>query len=354
MSEVKIKKPTLGSRLGGMKRRAVRVSGESLVREEPLSPDRLLPLVVTPAMQGVSLTAWASDHRQLVEDRLAKHGGILFRGFGLQSAEDLDEVIAAVSGESLEYRERSSPRTAVAGNIYTSTDYPPNYPIFLHNENSYQAAWPLKIFFYCHIPAETGGETPIADCRRVYQKIRPEVREKFAQKGWMYVRNFGDGFGLDWKTVFQTSDKAKVEAHCAKSGIEVEWKEGGRLRTRARRQAVARHPLTGEMTWFNHATFFHITTLEPEVREALLAEFDVDDLPTNTCYGDGTPIETEVLEHLREVYASETVAFPWQKGDVMLLDNMNVAHGRAPFTGERKVLVGMAQPMNREQLESVS
>ena len=29
----------------------------------------------------------------------------------------------------------------------------------------------------------------------------------------MYVRNFGDGFGLDWRTVFQTDDRAAVEAH---------------------------------------------------------------------------------------------------------------------------------------------
>lgn len=338
---------------GLMRRRAVRVSGESLVHEAPLFPDGDLPLLVTPAMQGVNLISWAADHRQHVDELLAKHGGVLFRGFEIHSAVDLDAFIAAVSAGSLEYKERSSPRTAVEGNIYTSTDYPPNYSIFLHNENSYQAVWPLKIFFYCHQPSLEGGATPIADCRRVYQKIDPEIRQRFADKGWLYVRNFGDGFGLDWRTVFQTDDRAQVEAHCAKTGIEVEWKDGGRLRTRARRAAVARHPVTGEMTWFNHATFFHVSTLEPEVQSALLAEFDVDDLPTNTCYGDGTPIEPEVLDHLRAVYASETVSFPWEKGDVLLLDNMNVAHGRAPFSGPRKVLVGMAEPMSREALEAV-
>lgn len=47
----------------------------------------------------------------------------------------------------------------------------------------------------------------------------------------MYMRNFGDGFGLPWQTVFQTTEKAKVEAYCRIHDIKVEWKEGERLRT---------------------------------------------------------------------------------------------------------------------------
>jgi alpha-ketoglutarate-dependent taurine dioxygenase len=171
------------------------------------------------------------------------------------------------------------------------------------------------------------------------------VRDRFIAKGWMYVRNFGDGLGLDWQTVFQTTDRSAVEAHCRKSGIEVEWKPGNRLRTRAVRPAVARHPKTGETLWFNHATFFHVTTLEPDVRQALTAEMADEDLPANTYYGDGQPIEPEVLDHLRALYHRETVSFPWQKGDLLLLDNMMVAHGRAPYSGDRKILVGMAEPI---------
>ena len=164
----------------------------------------------------------------------------------------------------------------------------------------------------------------------------------------MYVRNFGDGFGLDWQTVFQTDDQAAVEAHCRKSGIQVEWKPGNRLRTRAVRPAVTRHPKTGEPLWFNHATFFHVSTLESGIRESLLEEFAEDELPANTYYGDGTPIEPETLEHLRALYLREMRSFPWEKGDVLLLDNMMVAHGRAPYRGARKVLVGMAEPITRD------
>ena len=333
---------------GKIQRRPVSLAPAALVTTRPLFAGGALPLAIEPRTPGLDLAAWAGANRDLIEERLLEHGGILFRGFGVAGPAELEAVIHALCGEALEYRERSSPRSAVEGKIYTSTDYPPDYPIFLHNENSYQSVWPRKIFFFCQQPAAEGGETPIADCRRVLAQLDRAVLDRFTEKGWMYVRNFGDGFGLDWRTVFQTDDRAAVEEHCRASGIGVEWKPGGRLRTRAVRPAVTRHPRTGEPLWFNHATFFHISTLEPAIREALLDELAEDDLPANTYYGDGSPIEPESLDHLRSLYHRETLRFPWQKGDVLLLDNMMVAHGRAPYRGERKILVGMAEPVRRE------
>jgi alpha-ketoglutarate-dependent taurine dioxygenase len=329
-------------------RKTVRVTTGELVRIEPLNRGTRLPLLVAPGVEGLNLAQWAQASRETLAAHLSRCGGILFRGFDVKSAADFEQVIIALAGDSLEYRERSSPRSRVGGNIYTSTDYPANQSIFLHNENSYQQSWPLMIFFFCETPAETGGETPIADCRNILQRISPVVRECFERKGWMYVRNFGDGFGLDWQTVFQTSDRSVVEQHCRKNGIVAEWREGNRLRTRAVRPVVAKHPRTGEDTWFNHAAFFHVTTLEPAIRQALIAEFSEDELPTNTFYGDGSPIESSVLEELREAYRQEMVTFPWRKGDVLLLDNMFAAHGRAPYAGARKILVGMAQPVSRD------
>lgn len=342
----------LKSKIEGGERQAVSVSQTELVRTRLLEPDRALPLVVEPAVEGgVDLLEWACGNRELLAGYLARHGGILFRGFGIEEIAQCERLIEAISNQALEYKERSSPRSSMGGHIYSSTDYPPDQTIFLHNENSYQKVFPLKIFFFCVTPPGSGGETPIADCRRVYERIDPQVRERFLREGWMYVRNFGDGFGLPWQTVFQTSDPAVVEGYCREHGIQVEWKEDGRLRTRALRPAAARHPRTGEVTWFNHATIFHVTTLAPHVRDALLAEFSEEDLPSNSYYGSGASIEPEVLDHLREAYHQETVAFPWQKGDVLMLDNMLAAHGRAPFTGERKIAVGMAEPVSWDQID---
>jgi alpha-ketoglutarate-dependent taurine dioxygenase len=163
----------------------------------------------------------------------------------------------------------------------------------------------------------------------------------------MYVRNFGDGLGLSWQTAFQTEDPSVVEATCKEKRIEFEWKPGGRLRTRQIRPAFVKHPVTGESLWFNHITFFHLSTLDSVLRDVLAAEFSEEDLPNNTYYGDGTRIETEVMQELRNAYESELVSFSWQTGDVVLLDNVLTAHARASFSGPRKVLFAMAEPIVR-------
>jgi alpha-ketoglutarate-dependent taurine dioxygenase len=108
------------------------------------------------------------------------------------------------------------------------------------------------------------------------------------------------------------------------------------------------------MVWFNHGTFFHVSTLDPETRLALLAQVGEADLPNNTYYGDGSPIEPEVLDHLREAYRRETVSFPWEAGDVLMVDNMLVAHGRSPFAGPRQILVGMSHPISSDDLADVT
>jgi alpha-ketoglutarate-dependent taurine dioxygenase len=307
----------------------------------------MLPLVIEPDPERVDIAAWAARNRDFIEAQLLHHGAILFRGFEITTPGAFEQLCRAISTELLEYNERSSPRTQVSPNVYTSTDYPANQSIFLHNENSYQRTFPQKIFFFCLTPAPSGGETPIADCRRVFQEISPKVRERFIEKGWKLVRNVGDGLGLSWQTIFQTESPEVVERECVRKGIQIEWKDDQRVRLTTVLPAVVKHPQSGELSWFNHATFFHVTTLDPVFGEVLLEEFAEEDLPTNTYYGDGSRIEPEVLEELREVYRQQTVSFPYQAGDVMLLDNMLTAHGRAPYSGTRKILVAMADAVDR-------
>jgi alpha-ketoglutarate-dependent taurine dioxygenase len=331
------------------KRTAIPLSS-SLVNEElPRSGGRL-PLVIRAVAEGIDLCHWAGAHRAFIDDRLLDHGGILFRGFDVLSEREFARFITVACGDPVAYRERSSPRSHVLDNIYTSTEHPADQAIFVHNENSYQRTWPLKICFLCQVPAAEGGETPIADCRKVYTLIAAKIRDRFERKGWMYVRNFGDGFGLPWREVFGTDDRAEVEEYCRQSGITFEWKDGNRLRIRATAPVTARHPKSGERVWFNHCAFFHVSTLPPGLRSMLEAEFADEDLPTQTYYGDGSPIEPEVMAELRAAYVRESVIFPWREGDILLLDNMLTAHGRTPYQGARRVLVGMSEPISREQV----
>ena len=265
------------------KRQPVRVSTGEMVRIEPPPTGGSLPLLLTPAIADLNLISWAEANRQLIDSLIDQHGALLFRGFGLKSAEDLAQFVKASSGEPpLEYHERSSPRSTVSGNVYTSTDYPADQSIVLHNESSYRLTFPMRIYFHCVVPARTGGETPLANSRGVLRRIPEAIRERFMEKQVLYVRNYGDGFGVSWQTAYQTEDKAEVEEICRRDGIEFEWKSDDRLRTRSVRPAIIKHPRTSELSWFNHAVFFHITSLPPQMCKALLSELGEENLPTNT------------------------------------------------------------------------
>jgi alpha-ketoglutarate-dependent taurine dioxygenase len=334
-------KPSL-SGIGQRERRPIALGGD-LMTARALDAERPLPLLVEPAGVQVDLPAWLAANRERIAAWLPAHGGVLFRGFTLASPAEFERCVRALSGELLEYTYRSTPRKRVEGSIYTSTEYPADRSIPLHNEMSYASSWPLKIWFWAVITATRGGETPIADSRRVFHRIPAAIRDEFVAKQVMYVRNYGEGVDLPWQEVFQTSEKSVAERICRDSGIEIAWKDDDHLTTRQVCQATTVHPATGESVWFNQAHLFHVSSLEATARELLLARFAPRDLPRNAFFGDGSEIDPALLEEIRAAYAAETVRFPWQTGDLLLLDNVLAAHGRSPYEGPRKVLAGMAE-----------
>ena len=330
-------------------RKPVSVTPESLVRITSVTPGESFPLVIEPKMTSVNLAAWAGHNRDFIESHLLRHGAILFRGFKLETVAHFDEFVKAISAELLEYSERSSPRSEIIKGVYTSTDHPADQFIHFHNEQSYTQSWPMKLWFFCAQPPTERGATPIADGRRVLKLLDPQSRERFSRKRVMYVRNYGEGLGLSWQTAFQTSNKLEVENYCRKTLIDFTWKEGDRLRTRQIFDPIVVHPRTNEPVWFEHTAFFHISSLEPVVREAILAEFAEEDLPFNTYYGDGSPIEPSALEEIREAYRQTAVRFPWQKQDVLLIDNVLTSHGREPFVGPRKIVIAMTELFHKKE-----
>lgn len=352
MEHPKTTKPNI-KQLGLTTRKSVNVSSEELIRTSYLQSESSLPLVVQPNLDNLNLAIWTQNNRSWIQSQLLQHGGILFRGFNVKDVDDFQQFIQALSGNLLEYSYRSTPRNHVSGNIYTSTEYPATHFIPLHNEMSYSRTWPLKIAFFCIKKADKGGETPIVDSRKIFSRINPKIKEKFLQKGVMYVRNYGVGLDLSWQNVFNTNNKLDVETYCHQAGIELEWRDtetsGFSLRTRQICQAVAQHPQTSEIVWFNQAHLFHISSLDSRVRAQLLSDFSAEDLPRNAYYGDGSVIEDSILDEIREIYQEEAIVFPWQEGDVLLLDNMLSAHGRMPFQGSRKVVVGMAEEYSISQ-----
>ncbi len=315
-----------------------------LVAMRRLEAEHPLPLLVEARRPDVDLAAWLADQVDDIRQRLAREGALLFRGFAIGGAEDFRKAVQRISPALIPYGERSSPRSEISAGIYTSTDHPEDEPILLHNEQSYTLEWPRRIWFCCLQPALRGGATPIADSRRILKRLTPATIARFRERQVLYVRNYGENFGLSWVEAFQTTDREKVAEHCRRAHIQLQWSADGRLHTRQVRPALRTHPETGEATWFNHLLFFHVSSLPERVLSAMASGLTEHDLPFNTFYGDGGQIEPEVLAEIRAAYLAETRGFPWQQGDILALDNMLVAHGRDPFVGPRRIAVAMTDP----------
>ncbi|PSO55420.1 MAG: hypothetical protein BRC35_12075 [Cyanobacteria bacterium QH_10_48_56] len=330
------------------KPKAVSFPSEDLVKISDLEGESF-PLVIQPAAAEVELAEWASQNREYLEKTLLQHGAILLRGFQTRSATDFETVAQGVCPHLFgDYGDL--PRESINGQVYGATPYPAEQAIRFHNESSHMHCWPQKLFFCCLSAAQEGGATPIVDCRRIYQQLEPEIRDRFERKGLMYARNYTEGLDVSWQDFFHTDDPSQVEEFCHAAGIEFEWKGDNCLATRQYSPAVIQHPQTGEKVFFNQIQLHHIACLEPTTRSSLLSLFSPQDLPRHVFYGDGTPISDEEIQAVLATYEQEARRFQWQEGDIVILDNMITAHGRDPYLGDRKVVVAMGEMISKQAL----
>ena len=307
-------------------------------------------LTVAPNRDKVDLVAWAKEQRATLQQKLSQQGALLFRGFSIATAKDFEQVAEAICPDLFgEYGDL--PRTGVSDKVYGSTPYPEDKAILFHNESSHLQQWPMKIWFCCLQPSQQGGETPIVDCRQIYQSLSPEVRDRIQEKQLMYVRNYIKGLDVNWQDFFHTTDRQVVEQRCQAVGVEWEWLEEDGLQTRQVRPAVVRHPHTGEWVVFNQLQLHHLSYLDAPTQASLLSLFGEDRLPRQVYYGDGSPIEPAVLDALQTAYKQAEKMFTWQQGDILMLDNMLMAHGRNPYVGPRKIAVAMGEIMTASQLQ---
>ncbi|RMB80467.1 TauD/TfdA family dioxygenase [Streptomyces shenzhenensis] len=288
--------------------------------------------------------SWAAEHRDALRAQVAEHGALLVRGLGPRTPEQVGAVFAALAGGLMTEREAFAPRETYSPGLYSSSTWPANQPMCMHHELSYTLEVPGLMLFACLIPPGDGGATAVADAEQVLQALPKALSERFEREGWLLTRSYNDEIGASLAESFGTEDHAAVERYCRAHAIDFTWQPDGSLRTRQLRSAVVRHPVTGRRCWFNQIAFLNEWTLAPEVREYLVDEYGADGLPFNTCYGDGSPIGEDVVAQLNTTYERLTRREPWQAGDILLVDNIRTAHSREPYTGERQVLVSMAEP----------
>ena len=320
------------------------VTKETLLKADGHS----LPLLIQPKYRGVNLVSWIKENRKEFDNDLIKHGGLLLRGFNIKNLEDFGLFVNSFQSKPLKYMFRSSPRHELneqVKNVYNSTIYPKKESINLHNESSYARNWGAKIVFCCLLPAEHGGETPIADSRKILKDISPQLVSKFHEKGVLYRRRLIDTIGMSWKEVFQTADKKVVETVCNQNKIKHNFVNEKHLTIEWNKKAIYKHPVSQEETWFNHIYFFNKYSRYAELGMDPKEHFSSDLIHSDTLFGDGTEISYQEYVEIKNAYDKNTLSFPYEKGDILFLDNMLTAHGRNPYKGNRLIATAILDPI---------
>ena len=309
-----------------------------------LSENELRTITLS-SMDVSKFVSFYVESKEEIEGALLESGAIKFSGVRIESQKDFQYIVNSIGEEFLAYIDGNSPRTKLSDKVYTSTEYDQDQKITMHNELSYSAQWPNRLFFSCIQSAESGGETLLADSRQIVQNMNPAIVREIESRGVTYIRNLhaGQGLGPSWQDTFETESKEKLEEHCKNLSIELEWIEQDGVRLKQHRKGIIPHRTTGEKVWFNQIDQFHPYQLGGQLYEALSVIYqDPYEFPTYVTYGDGKEIEELVVKEIMNTIDQVTMAPQWNQHELLLVDNEMVSHGRNSFTGDRTVLVAMS------------
>ncbi|MFD4636244.1 TauD/TfdA family dioxygenase [Lentzea sp. NPDC058436] len=291
-------------------------------------------------------TEWLRANADALRGLLHEHSSVYVRGLPVHDVDDFGLVRDTLMPERTPYREKATPRSDFGNGVFSSTDLPAAQAIHMHNENSYTLTFPGLLMFACLIAPPEGGATPVADCRKVLASLPAELVAKMRNVGWLLNRSYSEHISTSWQTAFAATTKEEVEAYGAENLVSCDWQSDGHLRTTQLRPGIISHPVTGAEVWFNHMAFWNEWALDEELRDALVDEFGVEDLPFNTAFGDGTALSQEDLATIQAAYDAATTRRRWERGGLLLVDNILSTHGRDPFRGDRKIVVAMGEPVS--------
>lgn len=304
-------------------------------------------LVTAAEMNGAAPLEWLADNRARLQALLYEHGSVLFHGFDIRSLEDFRAYARALCPSLYEnYADLPSMKDMAA--VYHATPYPADATIEFHNEGSHLPQWPTMQFFYCTVPAASGGETAVTDGRAIARQLPVGFMDSLARHGLRYIRHFHVGLDVPWQDFFRCDDPDEVLSICSGNGMRGQWRRSGALRVERQATAVRRHHATGAEVPFHQILLFHPAMLDSVTRSTLSSVLPEDEPPRDVRFGDGSKIADQTVLEIRDLYHELAAPVSWQQHDMLLIDNELVAHSRWPYSGPRKLFVAMGA-MNAEQ-----
>ncbi|GAA0185439.1 hydroxylase [Lithospermum erythrorhizon] len=307
----------------------------------------IFPIILSPSLKPQTssdssfLTHAIKENKKWLDTQLHQHGAVLLRGFNVSTASDFNDVVEAFGYVELPYVGGAAPRTNVFGRVFTANESPPDQKIPFHHEMAQVPEYPSKLFFFCEVEPATGGETPIVLSHIIYERMKekyPKFVEKLEEHGLIYTRVLGEDddpsspIGRGWKSTFLTKDKSVAEQRASKLGMRLEWMNDSVKTVMGPIPAIKLDKTRHRKTWFNSMVAAY-TGWEDARNDPVKA----------VTFGNGEALPAHIIYDCLRILDDESVSVPWQKGDVLLIDNLAVLHSRRPFDPPRRILASLCK-----------
>ena len=146
---------------------------------------------------------------------------------------------------------------------------------------------------------------------------------------------------VPWKIAFNTKSKCKVNSFCRKNSIKYKWIDNKKLITWRINNAAILNPDFNFKIWFNQAHLFHNSNIDIKSKKILKKFFGRNFFSRDAKFGDGSEIPLVFLKKIRKTLEKNSYNVSWKEGDILLINNLLISHGRRKFLGKRKLFVAM-------------
>ena len=292
----------------------------------------------------------ADNSKTIIDDLINPYGLVLFRGYDVSSDREFNDFIECFGFPNFTYAESFS--NAVRRNrtprVFTANEAPPEIEIFLHHEMAQTLVFPGQLFFFCEEAPTEGGATPIGRsdlALDALEKTRPDFVAKLRSLGVRYRNampesaDLASGQGRSWRDTLNVQNQKQAEQRLTELGYNFRWLDDSGLSVQTPALRAVDEFGRGRDVFFNQIV----------AAAAGWANAESDEEP-RLCYGDYSRIDQDDLDAAISACYKHTVDLEWQTGDVALLDNLKVMHGRRPFLGSRSILASLCTPISRLNL----
>ncbi|MDH3635923.1 MAG: TauD/TfdA family dioxygenase [Gammaproteobacteria bacterium] len=297
--------------------------------------------------------AIAEVHRKLDVERAA-----LLRNTGMTRLSEMATWAELLDLQPMDYTGGTGHRKPMGAGVL-SVGIEPHYTnIEPHCEMSFWTYYPRYILFGCVEIPSTGGETVIADNRRVTEEVWVmKTGQRIFEKGIRYIRNFADANSpacipstKSWQEAFEISDWGELEDFCEDKDWQLLRREDGSVQVSYSEVGFEYDPRTGTNLLFTSmARLGRAFDNWPPYNS-----LPNDQRPYHVTYADGSEFSSEDLDTLDRIFARHSIPIPWQPGDIAVLDNITWPHARPPYQlqrGEqRRIGVLVSEPIQRQRI----